>query len=339
MCRAFNLFAVFAMTVLASGQNQPQISLVGVGGTFPFPLYSRWIKEYAKLHPGIDVRYLPAGSEEGIRQASNGTADFGASDAPMTGEQRSAARKKVLHLPTIVGAVVPIYNLPGVTRELRFTAPVLAGIYLGHILKWSDPEIAACNPGVVLPEKDIAVVHREDASGTTYVWTDYLAKVSGEWKSRVGSGTSVSWPVGRASEKGSGGLIALIAQTPYSIGYVELTLAKQANARFGQVRNAAGKFVEADLTSLSAAASAGSTRAESDQFRISLTNTACDTCYPIASFTWLLVPTEMTGEKKAALKSFMRWALTDGQSFAEGLDYGRVPTHVVQKELIALDKL
>jgi phosphate transport system substrate-binding protein len=337
--RGFNLIVVFALTVLGQTQSQSKISVVGVGGTFPLPLYSRWITEYGRLHPATEIRYMPAGSSEGIRQTAIGTADFGATDAPMTDVELAGAKRKLLHLPSVIGAVVPIYNLPGTTRDLRFTPEALAGIYLGKIAKWNDPVVAACNPDVRLPDENIVVVHRGDPSGTTYIWTDYLSKISSEWKLRVGKGVSVSWPVGRGSAKGSGALAAMVSQTLYSIGYVELTFARQQNIRFGEVRNAAGKFVKADLNSLKAAASAGGQQGELREFRISLTNTSCINCYPIVSFTWLLIPRELPSEKKRALKSFVGWGLTSGQDFATQMDYAPLPKQVVEKELIALSEL
>jgi len=304
----------------------------GAGATFPYPIYSKWFDEYHKLHPDIQINYQSIGSGGGIRQVLAGTVDFGATDGPMSDEQLSQATTKILHFPTVLGAVVPTYNIPGISQELKFTPEVLAGIYLGKITKWNDAELARANPGVALPGEDIVVVHRADGSGTSYVWTDYLSKISDEWKTKVGKGTSVNWPVGLGG-KGNEGVAGLVKQTPSSIGYVELIYAIQNNMPYGQVRNSSGDFVKADLASTTAAA-AGAAKDMPDDFRVSITNAAGKTAYPIASFTWLLVPAKFGNEaKRIVLKDYLHWMLTEGQRYAEPLAYARLPKEVVAKEL------
>ncbi len=311
----------------------------GAGATFPYPIYSKWFDEYHKLHPDIQINYQSIGSGGGIRQLQAGTVDFGASDGPMTDDQLAEAKKKlgsdVLHFPTVLGADVPTYNIPGVTEELNFTPDALAGVFLGKITKWNDSELAKANPGVNLPSDDIVVVHRSEGSGTTYIWTDYLSKVSQEWKDKVGKGASINWPVGLGG-KGNEGVTGLVKQTPYSIGYVELIYAVQNQLPYGRVRNGAQKFVKADLSSVTAAA-AGAAKDMPGDFRVSITNASNRDAYPIASFTWLLVPSRITdSNKKQIIKGFLRWMLTDGQTLVEPLSYARLPKEVVAKELKAL---
>jgi len=304
----------------------------GAGATFPYPIYSKWFDEYHKAHSNVQINYQSVGSGAGIRQLLSGTVDFGASDGPMSDEQLAQAKTKVLHFPTVLGAAVPTYNIPGVSAELKFTPGVLAGIFLGTITKWNDPAIAGANPGVNLPANEIVVVHRSDGSGTTYIWTDYLAKVSDAWKNKVGKGTSVNWPVGLGG-KGNEGVAGLVKQTPNSTGYVELIYAIQNNLSYGRVRNSSGTFVKADLASVSAAA-AGAVKSMPDDFRVSITNPPGQAAYPISSFTWLLVPANVQDtSKKAILKEFLHWMLTDGQKYAEPLAYARLPHEVVDKEL------
>ena len=256
----------------------------------------------------------------------------------MSDEQLAQAKIKILHFPTVLGAVVPIYNIPSVTQELKFTPQALAGIFLGKITKWNDPEIARANPGVNLPGNDIVVVHRSDGSGTTYIWTDYLSRVNEEWKNRVGKGTSVNWPVGLGG-KGNEGVAGLVKQTPNSIGYVELIYAIQNKLSYARVRNAAGNFVKADLASVTATA-AGAAEAMPEDFRVSIANPPGNTAYPLASFTWLLVPASIQdGTKKTVLKEFLRWMLTEGQKYAEPLAYARLPREVVEKEMKAIAQI
>jgi phosphate transport system substrate-binding protein len=304
----------------------------GAGATFPYPIYSKWFDEYHKAHSNVQINYQSVGSGAGIRQLLSGTVDFGASDGPMSDEQLAQAKTKVLHFPTVLGAAVPTYNIPGVSAELKFTPEALAGIFLGTITKWNDPAIASANPGMNLPANDIVVVHRSDGSGTTYIWTDYLAKASDAWKNKVGKGTSVNWPVGLGG-KGNEGVAGLVKQTPNSTGYVELIYAIQNNLSYGRVRNSSGTFVKADLASVSAAA-AGAVKSMPDDFRVSITNPPGPAAYPISSFTWLLVPANVQdASKKAILKEFLHWMLTDGQKYAEPLAYARLPHEVVDKEL------
>jgi phosphate transport system substrate-binding protein len=310
----------------------------GAGATFPYPIYSKWFDEYHKLHPDIQINYQSIGSGGGIRQVLAGTVDFGATDGPMSDEQLSQAKTKILHFPAMLGAVIPAYNIPGVSQELKFTPEALAGIFLGRITKWNDAELRRANPGVNLPGSDIVVVHRSDGSGTTYVWVDYLCKVSEEWRNKVGKGTSVNWPVGLGG-KGNEGVAGLVKQTPNSLGYVELIYAIQNKMPFGQVRNSSGNFVKADLASVTAAAAA-SAQEMPDDFRVSITNPAGKDAYPIASYTWLLVPARIEdGAKRKVLVDFLHWMLTDGQKYAEPLAYARLPKEVVAKETKAISEI
>lgn len=319
-----------------------QVTLTGAGSTFAYPLYSAWSSEFHKLHPNVQVNYQSIGSGGGIRQVTAGTVDFGGTDGPMTDEQLAAAKTQrqadILHFPVALGADVPTYNIPGVSAALNFTQDALAGIFLGKITKWNDPYIQKANPGVKLPDSDIVVIHRSDGSGTTYVWVDYLSKVSPEWKSKVGVGTSVNWPVGLGG-KGNEGVAGLVKQTPNSIGYVELTYAIQTHTAYGQVRNSTGAFVKADLDSVTAAA-AGAAKSMPADFRVSITNAPGRAAYPISSFTWMLVPTVMQDKAKGeALKSFLTWGLTDGQAMIGSLSYATVPKNVVAQEKQAMKKL
>jgi phosphate transport system substrate-binding protein len=325
-----------ALAVLAPLGAQTLVN--GAGATFPYPIYSKWFSEYRKLHPDIQINYQPIGSGGGIRQLEAGTVDFGASDQPMTDEQLAKARIKPLHFTTVLGAVVPAYNVPEVKGELKFTPEALSGVFLGRIKRWNDPELARANPGVNLPGKDIVVVHRSDGSGTTYIWTDYLAKTNAEWKSRVGSGTAVSWPVGLGA-KGNEGVAGLVKQTPYSLGYVELIYALQNKMPYGRVRNAAGAFVKPELDTVTAAA-AGAAANMPDDFRVSITNAPGNNAYPISSFTWLLIPSRIQDQaKRKVLVDFLKWMLGPGQRMTEGLSYAPLPAPVVAKELKAISKV
>ncbi|MGO8735870.1 MAG: phosphate ABC transporter substrate-binding protein PstS [Terriglobia bacterium] len=308
------------------------VMLNGAGATFPYPIYSKWFSDYNKIHSDIQINYQSIGSGGGIRQLLSGTVDFGASDAPMNDEQLGQSKTKILHFPTVLGAVVPTYNISGVSQELNFTGQTLADIYLGKITKWNDSEISKYNKGVSLPAQDIVVVHRSDGSGTTYVWVDYLSKVSAEWQSKVGKNTSVNWPVGLGG-KGNEGVTGLVKETPGGIGYVELIYAVQNKLPYGRVRNAAGAFVRADLASVTAAA-AGYAKTMPEDFRISITNAPGNDIYPIASFTYLLIPTKIEdANKKNIIKDFLIWMLNDGQKGAEPLSYAPLPKEVVAKEL------
>src|SRR5579862_7692244 len=328
------LLALCALAFTANAQSGT-VLLNAAGATFPYPIYSKWFDAYHTAHPNIQINYQSIGSGGGIRQLQAGTVDFGASDGPMTDEQLAQSKFKILHFPTVLGAVVPTYNIPGVTAELNFTQKALAGIYLGQITKWNDPEIAKANPGVKLPSDDIVVVHRSDGSGTSYIFTDFLSKVSDEWKSKVGKATSVNWPVGLGG-KGNEGVTGLVKQTPDSIGYIELIYAIQNNIPYGKVQNAAGKFLKADLAGVTAAA-AGAAKDMPDDFRVSITDAPGATAYPISSFTWLLIPAQIQdATKRDAIKGFLKWMLADGQGYNEGLAYARLPKPVVEKELKAI---
>jgi phosphate transport system substrate-binding protein len=312
--------------------------LNAAGATFPYPIYSKWFDVYHQSHPNVQINYQSIGSGGGIRQLQAGTVDFGASDGPMTDEQLAQSKFKVLHFPTVLGADVPSYNIPGVSAELNFTQKALAGIYLGTITKWNDPAITSANPGVNLPGNDIVVVHRSDGSGTTYIFTDFLSKASDEWKNKVGKATSVNWPVGLGG-KGNEGVSGLVKQTPNSIGYIELVYAAQNGIAFGKVQNAAGKFVKADLTSVTAAA-AGAAKDMPEDFRVSITNAPGAGSYPISSFTWLLIPAKIQdAAKRDAIKDFLKWMLTQGQGYNEGLTYAQLPKPVIAKELKAISQI
>jgi phosphate transport system substrate-binding protein len=301
------------------------------------PIYSKWFDEYHKLHSDVEINYQSLGSGAGIRQLLAKTVDFGASDQPMTDEQLGQAGRKIHHLPTVLGAVVPIYKVAGVSSDLKFTSAALAGIFLGTITKWNDPELAKANPGVALPSADIIVVHRSDGSGTSFIWTDYLSKVSPEWQTKVGRNTAVNWPVGLGG-KGNEGVSGLVAQTPNSLGYVELIYAVQNKLSYGSVQNASGAFTKADLQSVTAAAA--SVKDLPADFRVSITNAPGATSYPISSFTWLLVPAQIEDAAKGrALVGFLKWMLSDGQRLCEGLSYAPLPADVVAAELKAIEQI
>jgi phosphate transport system substrate-binding protein len=307
-----------------------QTKLNGAGATFPNPIYSKWFSEYHKLHPDIEINYQSIGSGGGIRQVTAGTVDFGASDGPMSDQQLKEAKFRILHFPTVLGSVVPAYNIPGFKGELKFTPDVLAGIYLGKITSWNDAAIAKGNPGVSLPNQAIVVVHRSDGSGTTYIWTDYLTKVSPDWSAQVGKGTSVRWPVGLGA-KGNEGVAGMIRQMEGAFGYVELIYALQNNITFGTVRNSAGSFVKASLESTTAAAA--SVKTMPADFRVSITNAPGKDAYPIASFTWLLVPAEWKDKtKQQVMVDFLNWMLDQGQTMTRDLDYAPLPDAVKEKE-------
>ena len=313
-------------------------SINAAGATFPAVIYQKWFDEYHKLHPAVQVNYQSIGSGGGIAQLTAETVDFGASDMPMTPDQMSKLKVPALHFPTVLGGVVPTYNLPGVTQELRFTPETLAGIFLGEIKKWNDPKLAKDNPGVKFPNDDIVVVHRGEGSGTTFVWTDYLSKISPAWKAKVGANTSVSWPVGLGG-RGNEGVAGLVKQTPGSIGYVELIYAVQTKMAYGYVKNAAGTFLKADLSTVTDAAT-GAAKDMPEDFRVSITNAPGKNAYPISSFTWLLVPTHIADAAKAkSIKEFLGWMLADGQKLAAGLSYAPLPKEVVAKEIAQIKKI
>jgi phosphate transport system substrate-binding protein len=314
-----------------------QTTLNGAGATFPYPIYSKWFSEYNKLHPDIQINYQAIGSGGGIRQLLSGTVDFGASDGPMSDEQLKQSKVKIMHIPTVMGAVVPAYNVPGVSGELKFTPETLAGIYLGKIQKWNDPAIASVNPGVKLPDQSIIVIYRSDGSGTTFIFTDYLSKVSKDWASQVGKGTSVKWP-GGIGGKGNEGVAGQVRQLQGAIGYVELIYAVQNQISYGPVKNAAGNFVKASLEGVTeAAASAPAMPAD---FRVSITNAPGKNAYPISSFTWLLIPNPSKDPNKGKiLADFLNWMVADGQRMVSQLSYAPLPESVVEKVKVAVKQV
>ncbi len=337
--RAIRLLALGAAACLLAIPGLAQnVQINGAGATFPYPIYSKWFSEYNKLHPDIQINYQSIGSGGGIRQLTNETVFFGASDGPMTAEQLQNAPGKVLHFPTVLGGVVPVYNIPGVDAELKFTGKVLADIILGKVTKWNDGSIAGLNPGVNLPDSAITVVHRSDGSGTTYIFVDYLSKVSPEFKKTVGVATSVNWPVGLGG-KGNEGVAGLVKQTPGSIGYVELIYAIQNSIPYGSVQNMAGEFVRSSLESVTEAA-AGAAKSMPADFRVSITNAPGHGVYPISSFTWLLLYENPKDKQRAKIMvDFVKWALTDGQKYAKDLGYAPLPEAVVGLEMEALKRI
>src|ERR1700730_107518 len=335
-------FFLAVLALVAVGVARAALSINGAGATFPNPIYSKWFDDYHKKNSDIEINYQSIGSGGGIKQVTEGTVDFGASDGPMNDEQLKAYQDKhgfpILHFPTVLGADVPTYNISGVTGELNFTPEAIAAIFLGKVTKWNDPLIAGANKGVNLPGDEIVVVHRSDGSGTSYIWTDYLSKVSDEWKNKVGKGTSVNWPVGLGG-KGNEGVSGLVKQTPNAFGYVELIYAIQNQMPYGKVKNSSGEFIKADLASVTAAA-AGAAKNMPDDFRVSITDAPGKTAYPISSFTWLLIPSKFSdGARHDAIKGFLKWMLTDGQNEVEALSYAKLPKEVAAKETNALDKI
>ena len=326
------------VATLAGATVVAQATINGAGATFPNPIYQKWFAEYNKVDSKVRINYQPVGSGGGIQQVSKRTVFFGATDGPMTNDQLTAADGKLLHFPTVLGGVVPIYNVPGLTTDLKFTGTLLADIFLGKVTKWNDPAIAQVNAGVTLPNADIIVVHRSEGSGTTYIFADFLAKVSPEWKSKVGVNTALSWPTG-VGGKGSDGVTGQVKQTPGAIGYAELTYALTNKIGYGSVENRAKKFVKASTETLTAAASAAAKSMPAD-FRVSITNADGDTAYPISSFTWLLFYENPQDKAQAkAMVDFMKWALKDGQKFAPEMGYAPLPPEIVDLELKALAKI
>jgi phosphate transport system substrate-binding protein len=310
----------------------------GAGATFPYPIYSKWFSEYHKLHPNVEINYGSIGSGGGIRQLIERTVFFGASDQPMSDEMIAKAPGPILHFPTVLGAVVPVYNLEGVSEQVKFTGPILADIFLGKITKWNDPAVAKINPGLKLPSENITVVHRSDGSGTTFVWADYLSKISPEWKEKVGASSSLKWPVG-VGGKGNEGVSGLVKQTPASIGYVELVYALQNKISYGAVQNAAGEFINPEVKSVTAAA-AGAVPTMPKDFRVSITNAPGHGAYPISSFTWILLYESPDDKAKAStMNEFMKWALGDGQKLAAELGYAPLPETLVPMELEQLNRI
>ena len=337
--KTLRLAAVVLGAVLAASPAFAQKQQInGAGATFPYPIYSKWFSEYNKLHPDVEINYQSIGSGGGIRQLSNQTVFFGATDGPMTQEQILGAPGKILHLPTVLGGVVPIYNIPGVDAELKFSGKVLADIILGKVAKWNDPAIAGLNPGVKLPGTDITVAHRSDGSGTTYIFVDYLSKVSPDFKQKVGVATSVNWPVG-VGGKGNEGVAGLVKQTPGAMGYVELIYALQNKLGYGSVQNMEGEFVRCTIDSVTAGAAVAATQMPKD-FRVSITNAPGKEVYAISSFTWLLLYENPKDKAKARIMvDFTKWALTEGQKYAKDLGYAPLPESVVKLELEALKRI
>jgi phosphate transport system substrate-binding protein len=331
-------FPVFLLVALAV-PTLAQTKLNAAGATFPNPIYQKWFNDYHQAHPDVQINYQSIGSGGGIQQLRAGTVDFGASDMPLpdTDERLKAMPAPIVQLPTVLGSVVPAYNVPGLSGEIKFTPDALAGIYLGEITKWNDKAIAAANPDLKLPDKSIVVVHRSDGSGTTFVFTDYLSKVSGEWKSRVGSNTSVSWPVGIGA-KGNEGVAGMIRQMDGGIGYVELIYALQNHITFGPVKNASGNFVKASLESTTAAAA--SAKGKGDDLRVSITNPSAKDAYPIATFTYLLIPKQWKDQtKEKVVVDFLNWMLSTGQTMVTQLDYAPLPDSVKEKEMAAIKSI
>ena len=314
-----------ALAIPAFGQT----TLNGAGATFPYPMYSKWFSEYHKAHSDIQINYQSIGSGGGIRQVLAGTVDFGASDGPMTDEQLSQAKTKILHIPTVMGAVVPAYNIPGITGEVKFTAQALSGIFLGKITAWNDKAITSANPGVDFPNQPIIVVHRSDGSGTSFIFTDYLSKVSSDWAAGPSKGTSVKWPVGLGG-KGNEGVAGMIRQMQGSIGYVELIYAVQNKITYGSVKNSSGAFVKASLDSVTAAAA--SVKNMPADYRVSITNAPGKDAYPISSFTWLLIPSQSKDAAKGKIiQDFLGWMLDNGQTMTADLSYAPLPPSLVTK--------
>ncbi|HUE02193.1 MAG TPA: phosphate ABC transporter substrate-binding protein PstS [Bryobacteraceae bacterium] len=330
MKKSLWLGALGALAILLTVA-EAKVLINAAGATFPYPIYGKWFQEYTKVDADAQINYQSVGSGGGIRMFSEGTVDFGASDMPMTDEQIGKFKTKPFHFPTVLGGVVLTYNIPGVTQDLKFTPDALAGIYLGKIKKWNDPELTKANPGVKLPDAEIVVAHRSDGSGTSFVFTDYLCKVSPEWKSKVGSSTSVQWPVGIGG-KGNEGVTGVVKQTPNSVGYVELIYALEQKMPYGYLRNASGTFLKADLESVTEAAAAAARNMPAD-FRVSITNQPGKKTYPISTFTYLLIPSKIDdAAKKKAITGFLRWMLKDGQKDAAGLGYAPLPKNVVAQE-------
>jgi phosphate transport system substrate-binding protein len=324
------LLAAVACNNNGSGSGSASVDLRGAGATFPNPLYQKWLSEYGKVHPNVKIDYQSIGSGGGINQLKKQTVDFGASDAPMSDDDLKSSPGEVLHVPTVLGAVVLTYNLEGVKQPLRFSPEVIADIFLGKIKKWNDPKIAADNPGVTLSTGDITVVHRSDGSGTSAVFTDYLSKVSAEWKEKVGAGVSPSWPVGLGG-KGNEGVTGQVKNTPNTIGYIELIYAVKNNLPVAQIKNASGAFVEPSIDSVTAAAAA-SAASMPDDLRISITNAAGAQAYPISSYTYILVYKDQKDAAKGkALVDFLWWGIHDGEGFAKELQYAPLPADIVKK--------
>jgi phosphate transport system substrate-binding protein len=317
---------------VSAGADKTPITLLSAGSTFIYPILAKWCTEYRKTHPEVQISYDPVGSGRGISRTLAGTVDFGASDGPLTDAQIRNSQKRIVHVPVVLGGVVPSYNLPGVTPPLRFTPAALAGIFLGNITKWNDPELVRANPRLQLPAHDLTVVFRTDGSGTTYVWTDYLSKVSDNWRKQVGRGTSVAFPVGVGAQYNEG-VRDLIKDTPYSLGYLQVTYAVEGHVQSGSVENSTGNFVKGDSAGITAAAAATATNMPAD-LRVSITNATDSDAYPISSFTWILVPEHVEDpRKREAITAFLRWVLSEGQQYATPLHYAPLPGDVASRVL------
>jgi len=304
-------------------------NLNGAGATFPYPIYSKWFSDYKKVNPSVQINYQSIGSGGGIRQVTAGTVDFGATDGPMSDQQLTDAKMKIFHIPTVLGAVVPAYNVPGVSGEVRLTGPIIANIFLGKITNWNDPALVKANPDLKLPDRPIVVVHRSDGSGTSFIWTDFLSKVSVDWANGPGKGTAVKWPVGLGA-KGNEGVAGLIRQMEGALGYVELIYALQNKITYGSVQNPAGQYVKASLEATTAAAA--SVKNMPTDFRVSITNAPGKDAYPICSFTWLLVPGQWKDSaKKTAMVGFLNWMLDSGESQVAELNYAPLPKEVAER--------
>ncbi len=320
------LLASFCAMALSMAQAQ---KITAAGATFPAPIYHKWFQEYSAAHPGVEINYQAIGSGGGIQQVTNGIVDFGASDMPMPDSQLAASKVKLIHIPTVLGAVVPVFNVEGIT-DLRFSPDVLADIYLGKITMWNDARIAKDNPGAHLPDEKITVVHRSDGSGTTFIWSDYLSKVSPAWKSGPGSGTSINWPTG-VGGKGNEGVAAQVRQFPGAIGYVELIYALQNHISYGAIRNSAGTWLKASIAGVTAAAA---TAKIPNDYRVSITNAPGRDAYPISSFTYLLIPTQPRDmAKEKVIKDMLSWIVKSGESEAESLSYAPLPQNLAERVL------
>ncbi len=330
----FGWLTVVALAQIAVPQNSAQVQLVGVGGTTPLPIYSKWFHAFENTRPDVHLTFLPYGSGIGVQMVTSGTADFGDTDAPLSDKQ--LAKAGVWQFAVLLGAIVPIYNVPGVP-QLKLSPRVLAGIYLGTITRWNDPAISGPNPEIQLPDSNIAVIHSADGRGSTYVWSDYLSKVNVEWRTRVGRGISVKWPVGREAD-GYGNMARMVKETPNSIGYVGFVYALQNRLPYAQVQNAARNFISADSATMTAAAAAGAKAIPSD-FRAAITNPQGDRSYPISSYTWILISNKESNTKREAMKDFLRWALNEGQAYVEPAGFARLPPEIVQQELNAIEKI
>ncbi len=335
LCLTSWILVTAALAPFADCQNPESIRLVGAGTSLPLPVYSKWFQEFERARPDLHFIYIPSGSDTGIEMMTTNQADFGATDAPLTGEIQ--AKAKVSQVATLLVALVPVYNLTGVSRPLKFSPQALAGIYLGTITKWNDRAIASVNPGIQLSANEIVVIHSAGGRGSTYVWSDYLSKVSSEWRAKVGRGISIDWPVGREAQ-GNGNLAKMVKETPNAIGYVEMMYAERSGLARGEVQNAAGNYVTADLASVKEAAVAA--RPIASEFHASITNAAGENAYPVASFTWILISeSAASNSKREALKAFLCWALKQGQGYIEPAGFTRLPAVIADQELKSLEKV